>query len=95
MPKREPSVLLLASHPCRECLIGKRRVVPGSRAAELIEKVKREDRHFVCHKGSIAGGLNLHCRGVHDRWPSRAYRFAVAFGIEVREIDPDELAGPQ
>lgn len=63
----------------------------GERAAELVRDCRTNDTHFVCHKGSIAG-LNLHCRGVHDiTGGDRAYRFAMAFGIPVREVDPQEL----
>lgn len=82
--------LLLASRRCRECLVTKGRIVPGSRAAELVVQCRREDVHFVCHKGSLAG-LNLHCRGVHEIAPARSYRFAKAHGIPVREIDPETL----
>lgn len=82
--------LLLAAHPCSECLLSKDRIVGGRRAADLVRKCRREDVHFQCHKGSIAG-LNVHCRGVHDVAPSRAYRIAVAWKIPIREIDPDNL----
>jgi hypothetical protein len=83
-------VLHLASKCCSQCLLSGDRIVPGSRAAQIIRDVREADTHFVCHKGSIAG-LNLHCRGVHDRFPSRAYRFAVACGIPIVEVDPDTL----
>jgi hypothetical protein len=56
---REPPHLLLALKPCSECLVTTRRIVPGSRAAEIISGVRREDCHFQCHKGSLRG-LNLH-----------------------------------
>ena len=95
MAKGAP-VLLLASRCCDQCLTTRNRIVPGERAAEIIRGCRRDDVHFTCHKGSIAG-LNLHCRGVHDRLPSRAYRFAVAMGIPVVEVDPerpDEIPMP-
>lgn len=82
--------LLLASKPCDQCLTTRRRIVSGERAAELVRDCRRTGNHFVCHKGSIAG-LVVHCRGVHDISPSNAYRFAVAAGIPVREVDPNEL----
>lgn len=66
------------------------RIVSGSRAAQLLKDCKREDNHFICHKGSVAG-LLVHCRGVHDLAPSKAYRFALAYGIPIREVDPDTL----
>lgn len=90
--RTKPPVLLLAARPCDQCLTTRRRIVSGERAAEIVRSCRKKDKHFQCHKGSIAG-LNLHCRGVHDRYPDRAYRFAVAFGIEVREVDPENLDG--
>lgn len=90
-PKHDqPSRLLLASRRCSECLVTRNRIVSAARARELLAQCRRADVHFQCHKGSIAG-LNVHCRGVHDIMPDRAYRFAVAVGIPVVEIDPDEL----
>jgi hypothetical protein len=68
--------------------------VSGERAAELVRQCRREDVHFQCHKGSLVG-MNLHCRGLHDRFPARSYRFAVAMGIPVVELDPDELENPK
>lgn len=83
--------LHLASKRCSECLLSSERIVPGSRAAEIIRKCRTEDVHFVCHKGSLVG-LNLHCRGMHETvGPSRAFRFAKACNIPVVEVDPDTL----
>lgn len=87
---KDEGVLLLASGPCSECLTSRNRIVSGKRAAEILRGCRRDRTHFVCHKGSIAG-LVVHCRGVHDRYGSRAHDFASAFGIEVREVDPDRL----
>lgn len=84
------SELLLASRCCNECLTTKSRIVSGERAAEIVKGCRRDDVHFQCHKGSLAG-VNIHCRGVHDLAPSRAYRFAVAVGIPIKEIDPEAL----
>lgn len=83
-------VLLLASRRCDQCLTTRQRIVSGGRAAEIIRDCRVRDVHFQCHKGSIAN-LNLHCRGVHEIAPDRAFRFAKAVGIEVREIDPDQI----
>lgn len=85
-----PPVLLLAARPCGECLTTRNRIVSGERAAEIIRECRAHDRHFVCHKGSHAG-LVVHCRGVHDLAPSLAYRFGVAIGVTVREVDADRL----
>lgn len=83
--------LLLASHPCDQCLTSRNRIVSGERAAEIIRGCLRDGVHFQCHKGSIAG-INLHCRGVHDRIGSTAAQLATRLGITIREIDPDTLS---
>lgn len=82
--------LLICSRRCDQCLTTPERIVSGERAAQLVKKCRREDVHFVCHKGSAAG-LNVHCRGVHEIAPSRSYRFASCFGIPIREVDPSQL----
>lgn len=88
--RRTPE-LLLASKRCSQCLTTRDRIVPGRRAAQLVKSCREERNHFVCHKGSEAG-IVLHCRGVHEiAEGSRAHDFAQAFGIPIREIDPDAL----
>ena len=82
--------LLLASRRCGQCLTTRNRIVSGARAAELVRSCRDGDVHFQCHKGTVAG-INLHCRGVHTVAPSAAYRFAIACGIPVREVDPETL----
>lgn len=83
--------LLIAAHPCAQCLTTKNRIVPGARAAAIVKDCRENDRHFRCHKGDIAG-QPMHCRGVHDiTGGDQAYRFARAIGIPIRTIDPDTL----
>ena len=90
MTSPEPPVLLLASKRCAECMTSRNRIVSGARAAEIVRNCRRQDIHFCCHKGSAVGKI-VHCRGVHDLNPSRAFRFATALGIEIVEVDPDQL----
>jgi len=88
--RRTPE-LLLASKRCSQCLTTRNRIVSGARAAQLVRTCREDRTHFVCHKGSEAG-LIVHCRGVHDiAEGSRAHGFAEAYGIPIREIDPDTL----
>ena len=83
--------LLLAARRCDQCLTTRNRIVSGARAAEIVRGCRRDDVHFQCHKGSLAG-VNLHCRGVHEiTGGDLAYRFAKTCGIPVREVDPDGL----
>lgn len=84
--------LLLASHRCGQCLTTRNRIVSGGRAAQIVRTCRRDRNHFFCHKGDAAG-LRVHCRGVHEILNgSRAHDFAQAFGIPIREVDPDDLA---
>jgi hypothetical protein len=83
--------LVLASHRCGECLTTRQRIVPGSRAADIIRDCRTSRNHFFCHKGDLAG-VKVHCRGVHEiLGGSRAHDFAKGFGIPIREVDPDNL----
>jgi hypothetical protein len=72
-------------------LTSRDRIVSGQRAAAIVKDCLQRGVHFRCHKGDAAG-LNVHCRGVHERGAGQAYRFAVACRIPVREIDTDALA---
>lgn len=91
MTDRPTPELLLASKRCSQCLTTRNRIVPGKRAAQIIEGCKETRNHFICHKGSEAD-MVVHCRGVHDLLNgSRAHDFAQTFDIPIREIDPDEI----
>ena len=79
----KPPVLLLAARQCDQCLLRRNRIVSGERAAGIIKECRAKGTHFRCHKSN----KNLHCRGMHDRYPSTAYRIARAFGIEIRELE--------
>lgn len=83
--------LVLASKRCSECLTTRNRIVPGRRAAEIVRGCRDEHNHFFCHKGDISG-VRIHCRGVHDIvGGSRTHDFAQAYGIPIREVDPDDV----
>lgn len=90
MSRRETPVLLLAAKRCGQCLTTRNRIVSGERAAEIVRDCRRRGVHFRCHKGQAAG-LIVHCRGVHEIAESTAYQFAARLGIEIREVDPDNL----
>lgn len=80
--------LAIALRCCSQCLTTRTRIVSGERAAEIIRDCRATGKHFICHK---AEGEVVHCRGVHDRFGSRAAAFAAAIGIPVVEIDTDAL----
>lgn len=86
---------MLASKCCDQCLVGKRRIVSPERARQIIAGCIKDDTHFVCHKGTLAG-LNVACAGVARVTGFRgvALRLAMALGV-VQKIDPDSLKEPQ
>lgn len=83
-------VLELSARRCDQCLTTRNRIVSGERAAEIVRDCRRRDNHFICHKSPP--GRIIHCRGVHEIVCPQAYRFAVAAGIPVVEVDPDSLS---
>ncbi len=91
LPKRR-RMLKIMSRPCDQCLLTKGRIVPGERAAQILETCERDDSHFLCHKGTIAG-LDIACRAHADRFPGRAIRLAAALGIKLEEVDPATMEG--
>jgi hypothetical protein len=77
------------SRMCDQCLLSPERIVSNGRAAEILKQCAREDTHFLCHKGTMAG-RDIGCRAHYDRAPGRVPRFAQWLGL-VTEIDPDTL----
>lgn len=89
--KAKPVAYELMARRCGECLVTKERIVPGSRAAELVAKCRADDVKFLCHKSTMAGGA-VACRGVHDLTGGcRAFRFASAVGIPIHLFNPETL----
>src|SRR5690242_1358600 len=81
----------LMSRPCDQCLVTKDRIVPGSRAAEIVAKVSRTDSHFICHKSKPGRANEIVCRGVEDKvGPCQLHRIMGRLGAIV-EIDPETL----
>lgn len=78
------------SRKCDQCLLGPNRIVSSNRAAEILKQCARDDTHFLCHKGTMAG-RQIGCRGHYDTAPGRVPRFAQWLDL-VTEIDPDTLA---
>jgi len=79
--------LVLSKRKCSQCLCSAQRIVPKSRARQIITDCLETGTHFVCHKSP--DGQFVHCRGVHDLHESRAYQFAKRFNIPIEERDMD------
>lgn len=79
--------LLLAARRCATCLLSSTPILPPKLVQARIGWCREQDRHHTCHLSPH--GANLHCRGVHDRLGGSAqYRFALAMGYPVVQLDP-------
>ncbi len=50
---------------CNECLFSKNKIVSDERKEEILEQVREEQTHFICHKASTAGIPGC-CKGFYD-----------------------------
>ena len=80
--------LVVMKKPCSECLFSDGRIVTAERRDQIVAECLEEDRHFLCHKGTIEG-QEIMCAGFCTRYTSRGLRIAQAFGI-VRHVDGPE-----
>lgn len=78
------------SRACDQCLFSKSRIVPGSRAAQIIRDTKAKNCHFICHKATIAGGQDVACHEHHQLGIGQMSRIAERLGV-IEWIDPDTL----
>jgi hypothetical protein len=85
------SFFLVCKKQCNECLFSDKSIVSSRRKAQLLEECQTNDRHFICHKGSLAGGKyeNLCCKGFYDQKPGvgQLLRIAQRLGV-VRFVEP-------
>lgn len=61
--------------PCDQCLFSKDRIVSAARVREILKECRRDDKHFICHKASIAGE-DVCCRTFFDTQGSQMIRIA-------------------
>jgi len=63
---------LVTAKRCSECLFSSAKVVPQSRADEIIKECLRTDTHFICHK------LDICCRGFFDKHAADVWHIRLA-----------------
>lgn len=78
LPNR-PDLFQVKATRCDSCLFTPERLVPGSRAAQIIKDCESKGTHFICHKGSLIGH-NICCREFFDRKDTLVVRLALALG---------------
>ena len=82
-------MLKVASKPCDQCLFSKRRIVSLERKEDIIKGCLEEDKHFECHKGTIAD-VPLVCAGWYKRFDSGSIRLAKHLNL-ITLVDPNKL----
>jgi hypothetical protein len=60
---------------CDQCLFSPNRIVSKARMAQIVRDCRKQDRHFQCHKASIAG-RDVCCKGFYDTQTSQLMRIA-------------------
>lgn len=84
-----PDLFQVMATRCDACLFTPDRLVPGSRAAQIITECRETGTHFICHKGSLIGH-NICCREFFDRCPdTQVVQLAKALG-RVVEVHPEK-----
>jgi hypothetical protein len=66
---------------CEQCLLSKDRIVPGTRAADIIKECKAEGSYFVCHKSSLYGDGKTCCRAFYDQVDTQIIQIANRLGV--------------
>lgn len=72
-----------------QCLFTKNKIVTDERKQEILDGCEREQTHFICHKGSIAGE-NVVCNGFF-RNKTTPYLELVKVTGRIVFVDPDVL----
>lgn len=72
--------------PCDQCLFSKDRIVSEARMREILAGCARDDKHFVCHKATIAG-RDVCCRTFFDTRDAQIIRIAGRLGM-IEFVDP-------
>lgn len=67
---------------CDQCLFSPDKIVSDKRRKQVLNECRREDRHFICHKATLAGGQDVCCAGFHEAFPhiGNLHRIATRMG---------------
>lgn len=85
---------------CDQCLFSSAKVVSDDRKHDILETCAREDRHFICHKFSIAEGegSQVCCRAFYDADPAATNLMRIAGRLGAVEfvdlpVEPEQVLG--
>lgn len=70
----------VAKKRCDQCLFSSAKIVDEDRKADILETCAREDKHFICHKFTIAEGSDSQvcCRGFYGQDPAATNLMRIA-----------------
>lgn len=73
---------------CDQCLFSSAKIVDDARKADVLRTCAEEDRHFICHKFSIAEGpgTQVCCRGFYDQDPAATNLMRIAGRLDAVEF---------
>lgn len=83
---------------CDQCLFSSAKVVDDKRKLDILRKCAVEDRHFICHKFTIAEGPDSQvcCRGFYDVNPAATNLMRIAGRLGAVEfVDLPQSAGKE
>lgn len=77
--------------PCGECLFTKQRITTPQRARSIVAECLRDDRYFLCHKGSLVG-RSIVCASFMEKHGRDVYplRLALLLDAVVLVDEPKE-----
>lgn len=77
----------VATKRCDQCLLSSAKIVSDERRAEILRACATEDRHFVCHKFTIADSdSQVCCRGFYDSNPAATNLMRIAGCLDAVEF---------
>lgn len=70
---------------CKNCLLSKDRIVPSSRAAEIIKSCVEEQTHFICHKASM-NEEDVCCRKFYEEFGNKVNKIKIFDRLKMVEF---------
>lgn len=70
---------------CVECLFGANKIVSDESKASILMDCARNDTHFICHEGTIAGE-DICCRAFYNTGTSNLIRISQRLNM-IEEVD--------
>jgi hypothetical protein len=68
--------------PCKECLFSEERIVDPQRKKQVLQKLKGQGGHFICHKATMDQGKDVACASWAEKMgdTSNLYRVSQRLG---------------